>query len=134
MSDLASFAFLGIKDMTFRKRGQSTIEAHLKHLVDIDISDETAVDYLRGGYTNPKLLTIYGDRDCKIEGNTATMSTELLKIMTNNSTKTITEDRQIIETLDVTGGKFILSETPVGTPSIQVYKVENGKIEEYAAD
>lgn len=127
MSDLASFAFIGIKDLTFRKRGQSAIEAHLKHLVDINLSDETAVDYLRGGYNNPKLLTIYGDRDCKVEGNTATASTELLKIMTNNTTKVVTENRQKIETLDIVGGKFTLSETPVSDPGIQVYNIVNGK-------
>jgi len=129
MSNIASFAFIGIKNFVFRDKTSKEVLCNLEHMVNISLTDETAQDFLRGGYGNPKLLTIYGDRDCKLEGTTATMTTDLMKIMSNNSVVTKTTPEQFVETLTLSGGVFTLTNTPsIGiTPTI--FKVDaDGKI------
>ena len=117
---LGSFALIGIKDLVAKDRTTKAVEAKLSHLVNINISDELSTDYLRGGYTNPKLLTIYGDRDTTLTATSATMSTDLLKILTNSTTQVKTKSEQMVEDLEISGGKFTISATPtVGvTPTI----------------
>ena len=105
---LGSFALIGIKDLVVKDRATKAIEAKFSHLVNINIADELSTDYLRGGYTNPKLLTIYGDRDTTLTATSATMSTDLLKILTNSSTEVKTKSEQMVEDLDVKDGKFTI--------------------------
>ncbi len=106
---LGSFALIGIKDLIVKDKATKEAEARLKHLVNIAIADELSTDYLRGGYTNPKLLTIYGDRDTTLTATSATMSTDLLKILTNSETKIIEKSVQMVEELDLKGGVFTVS-------------------------
>lgn len=117
---LGSFALIGIKDLVAKDRTTKVVEAKLSHLVNINIADELATDYLRGGYTNPKLLTIYGDRDTSLTATSATMSTDLLKILTNSKTEVKTKSEQMIEVLELKEGKFTISnEITTGvTPTI----------------
>lgn len=108
-SKLGSFALIGIKDLVVKDRTSKTVEAKLSHLVNINISDELSTDYLRGGYTNPKLLTIYGDRDITLTATSATMSTDLLKILTNSKTETKRKSEQMVEDLTLSSGTFNIS-------------------------
>ena len=106
---LGSFALIGIKDLVAKDRSTKAVEAKLSHLVSINISDELSTDYLRGGYTNPKLLTIYGDRDTTLTATSATMSTDLLKILTNSNTVVKPKSEQMIEDLEISRGAFTIS-------------------------
>lgn len=106
---LGSFALIGIKDLVVKDRTTKAVEAKFSHLVNINIADELSTDYLRGGYTNPKLLTIYGDRDTTLTATSATMSTDLLKILTNSNTQVKTKSEQMVEDLELSGGGFTIS-------------------------
>ena len=106
---LGSFALIGIKDLVVKDRTTKAVEAKFSHLVNINIADELSTDYLRGGYTNPKLLTVYGDRDTTLTATSATMSTDLLKILTNTSSVVKTKSEQMIEDLDISDGTFVIS-------------------------
>lgn len=100
---LGSFALIGIKDLVAKDRTTKKVEANLKHLVNINITDELSTDYLRGGYTNPKLLTIYGDRDTTLTATSATMSTDLLKILSSTEAQIKTKSELMIEDLEAEG-------------------------------
>lgn len=100
---LGSFALIGIKDLVAKDRTTKKVEANLKHLVNINITDELSTDYLRGGYTNPKLLTIYGDRDTTLTATSATMSTDLLKILSSTEAQIKTKSELMIEDLEADG-------------------------------
>ena len=107
---LGSFALIGIKDLVVKDRTSKAVEAKFSHLVNINIADELSTDYLRGGYTNPKLLTIYGDRDTTLTATSATMSTDLLRILTNSDAEVKTKSEQMVEDLELKGGTFTISE------------------------
>lgn len=128
-ANLASFAFIGIKDFVIRDRITKQVECSLKHMVNINLTDETAQEFLRGGYGNPKLLTLFGDRDCRLEGQTATMTTDLLKVMSNNGIVKKTKPEQQVETIEISGGKFTLKLNPTTgiTPTIFKIDVASGK-------
>lgn len=125
-----SYAFLGIKNFIIRDKITHAVECTLPHMVNITIDDTTATDFLRGGYGNPKLLTLYGDRDCKLTGQTATQTMELLKVMSNATSEVKTKHLPIEETLVVDSGKFTLSQTPSTGIAPTIYKVDatTGKI------
>ena len=106
---LGSFALIGIKDLVVKDRTTKAVEAKFSHLVNINIADELSTDYLRGGYSNPKLLTIYGDRNTTLTATSATMSTELLKILTNSETVVKTKSEQMVEEPELKGGKFSIT-------------------------
>ena len=55
---LESFAFIGIKNLVIKDRETHATKCLLPHLVNLSLNDETARDYLRGGFGNPKLLTV----------------------------------------------------------------------------
>lgn len=117
---LGSFALIGIKDLVVKDRATKAIEAKLSHLVNINIADELSTDYLRGGYSNPKLLTIYGDRNTTLTATSATMSTELLKILTGNEAVVKTKLEQMVEEPELKEGKFTIKYEVAkgGTPTI----------------
>ena len=105
---LGSFALIGIKDLVVKDRATKAVEAKLSHLVNINIADELSSDYLRGGYTNPKLLTIYGDRNTTLTATSATMSTDLLKILTGTQSEVKTKLEQMVEEPALKEGKFTI--------------------------
>lgn len=121
---LSSFAFIGIKDFVIRDRITKKVECSLKHMVNINLTDETAQEFLRGGYGNPKLLTLFGDRDCKLEGQTATMTTDLLKIQSNNQITKKTKPEQQVETISISGGKFSLKFAPSAGITPTIFKID----------
>ena len=125
MANLASFAFIGIKDFVIRDRITKAVECSLKHMVNISLSDETAQEFLRGGYGNPKLLTLFGDRNCKLEGQTATMTTDLLRVMSNNKILTKTKPEQQVEILTLSEGGFTLKSTPSSGVSPTIFKIDD---------
>ena len=110
---LESFAFIGIKNLVIKDRETHTTKCLLPHLVNLSLNDETARDYLRGGLGNPKLLTVFGDRDTTLTGTTATKPV------------------QVVETLEGTSGAFTLTQEPSATnPAITVWSVDDvGKSE-----
>lgn len=121
---LGSFAIIGIKDLVVKDKGTKAVQAKFSHLVNINISDELSTDYLRGGFSNPKLLTIYGDRDTTLTATSATMSTDLLKILTNSSTEIKTKSEQMVEDLVLSTGKFTIKETPTSGVAPTIFKLD----------
>lgn len=124
------YAFLGIRNYIIRDKNTHAVECTLPNMVNITIDDTTATDFLKGGYGNPKLLTLYGNRDCKLTGQTATQTMELLKIM-NNATSTVkTKHLPVEETLTISGGKFTLSQVPSSGIAPTIYKIDTstGKV------
>ena len=128
---LESFAFIGIKNLVIKDRETHATKCLLPHLVNLSLNDETARDYLRGGLGNPKLLTVFGDRDTTLTGTTATMTADLMSVMTSNDVETATKAVQVVETLEGTSGAFTLTQVPSTTnPAITVWKVDDvGKSE-----
>lgn len=128
---LESFAFIGIKNLVIKDRETHTTKCLLPHLVNLSLNDETARDYLRGGLGNPKLLTVFGDRDTTLTGTTATMTADLMSVMTSNDVETATKPVQVVETLEGTSGAFTLTQEPSATnPAITVWSVDDvGKSE-----
>lgn len=128
---LESFAFIGIKNLVIKDRETHATKCLLPHLVNLSLNDETARDYLRGGLGNPKLLTVFGDRDTTLTGTTATMTADLMSVMTSNDVETATKPVQVVETLEGTSGAFTLTQVPSTTnPAITVWKVDDvGKSE-----
>ena len=128
---LESFAFIGIKNLVIKDRETHATKCLLPHLVNLSLNDETARDYLRGGLGNPKLLTVFGDRDTTLTGTTATMTADLMSVMTSNDVETATKAVQVVETLEGTLGAFTLTQEPSTTnPTITVWKVDDvGKSE-----
>lgn len=110
---IGNIAIKGIKNLVFRDKVTKAVVGDIKYLTDISLSDELASDFLRGGYNNPKLLTIYGDRETTFTGNSATMSTELLSIMTSTKAITKTVEEDFVEDIALAGGKLTLQETPI---------------------
>lgn len=119
-----SFVYLGIKDFLIRDRETKKEVCKLKHLVNINLSDETSQEFLRGGYKNPKLLVLYGDRNCQLTASTSTQSADLIKVMFNNDTVTKTKSLPVVETLNLADGTFALSKTPSTGVPITVFKVD----------
>lgn len=66
------------------------------------------------------LLAIYGDRDAKFTAETATLSPEILAIMTNNALTVKTKQIQQNETLEISGGKFTMSKDMVSGTNLTV--------------
>lgn len=66
------------------------------------------------------LLAIYGDRDAKFTAETATLSPEILAVMTNNVLTVKSKPVQQIETLEVSGGKFTMSKDMISGTSLTV--------------
>lgn len=128
---LESFAFIGIKNFVIKDRETHATKCLLPHLVNLSLNDETARDYLRGGLGNPKLLTVFGDRDTTLTGTTATMTADLMSVMTSNDVETATKPVQVVETLEGTSGAFTLTQEPSATnPAITVWSVDDvGKSE-----
>lgn len=128
---LESFAFIGIKNLVIKDRETHATKCLLPHLVNLSLNDETARDYLRGGLGNPKLLTVFGDRDTTLTGTTATMTADLMSVMTSNDVETATKPVQVVETLEGTSGAFTLTQEPSATnPAITVWSVDDvGKSE-----
>lgn len=128
---LESFAFIGIKNLVIKDRETHATKCLLPHLVNLSLNDETARDYLRGGLGNPKLLTVFGDRDTTLTGTTATMTADLMSVMTSNDVETATKPVQVVETLEGTSGAFTLTQEPSTTnPAITVWSVDDvGKSE-----
>ncbi len=131
---LESFAFIGIKNLVIKERDTHTTKCLLPHLVNLSLNDETARDYLRGGLGNPKLLTVFGDRDTTLTGTTATMTADLMSVMTSNDVETVTKAVQVVETLEAdsaNSGTFTLTQAPSATnTAITVWSVDDvGKSE-----
>lgn len=123
-TNVGSFVYKGIKELIFRRKDTKEIACHLQYLVNFTLSDEQAVEYLRGGFNNPKLLPFYGDRDTKVECSTASMSTELISLMSNTTSKHVTEAKDRVETIAIKGGKFTLKKIPTVGARIDVYAID----------
>lgn len=123
-NSLGSFALVGIKDLVVKDKSTKAVQAKFSHLVNINISDELSTDYLRGGYSNPKLLTIYGDRDTTLTATSATMSTDLLKILTNSQVEVKTKSEQMVEDLEIKTGKFTVSAEITSGVAPTIYKLD----------
>lgn len=121
---LGSFALVGIKDLIAKDRSTKLPVAKFSHLVNINISDELSADYLRGGYTNPKLLTIYGDRNTTLTATSATMSTDLLKVLTNSQVEVKTKKQQMVEEPELKMSKFNITKQVAGGTTPTIYKLD----------
>lgn len=119
-NQLGNFVIIGIKSLLAKSKLDGSVQAELTKLVNVSFSDSMSASYLRGGLGNEKILVVYGDREAKFTAETATLSPEILAIMTNNKLTVKTKQVQQIETLEVSGGKFTLSKDIVAGTAITV--------------
>lgn len=120
---LGNFAFVGIKNLLVYDRVTGALVADIDKLVNITITDNQQVDYLRAGYGNPKIMTVFGDRETQMTGTVGTMSTELLQIMTGQGTIVKTKSIDDILVANVVTNKISLPQTP--TTNIHVFKLDS---------
>ena len=122
--NIGSFVYTGVETLLLRKKDENkTLACDLQYLVNFTLNDEQAVEFLRGGLNNPKLLTFYGDRDTSIECTTASNSDEILALMSNTTTKYRTEPKDKTETVMLSGGKFTLKSTPSVGQKLDVFAI-----------
>lgn len=124
---LGNFIIVGIKNLLIKDRLTKEIVGDIDKIVDINITDEMAVEFLRGGFSNPKLLTIYGDRDTKFTANNATLTPELMKIMMNTSQEEGVEEMSIEPEsfmLNATVHTATLADTPKDVNRVEVYVLD----------
>lgn len=71
---------------------------------------------------NPIILTITGDRDCKLSATNAVLSTDYIKLLTGNSvtTKTINTPKKDLM-LPISGNTATLTKTPVLSADVTVF-------------
>ena len=119
---LGSFAIVGLRNMTFIQNGE--VFTNLKHLKDIDISNESPTTYLRGGEGNKRLLAITGDASATITSNQATMTTKLFEVITGNKLTKETKAVGVSEDLTVSVSKVTLKESPASGEQITVYTID----------
>lgn len=123
--NLNNLAIVGIKNLVFRDKTSNEVIGDINTLVSINMADEMSSDFLKGGYNNPNLLTIYGDREATFTGTTATMSSELLKVLTSTETEEKEVEEEFIEQMLVTQGvkKIVLKEQPIAD-YLEVYPLD----------
>lgn len=124
---LGNFIIVGIKNLLIKDRLTKEIVADIDKIVDINIADEMAVEFLRGGFTNPKLLPIYGDRDTTFTANNATLTPELMKIMMNTAQEEGVEEMSIEPesfTLSSTTHTATLGDVPKDVNRVEVYVLD----------
>lgn len=116
------FVILGIKDLLVFARDTGDLIGDVKYLVDISISDEMQQSDLRGGWGNMKLLTVYGDRSTQLSANSASMSVDLLRIMTGQGvvakTKLVDAEPSVVA---INGGSATLPEIPATGSTMSVW-------------
>ncbi len=118
---IGDFAIVGIRSLTAFDKVTKNKVGNFENLVNINFTDELAVDYLRGGYTNPKLLAIYGDRDPKFTATTATISPELLKVLTSNElAERVEKSKLYVEYPELKAGGFTLEKLPTAGTTMTV--------------
>lgn len=122
---ISSYAYIGIKNLIFKNKQTGEVVTNVKHLVDLNLTDQMQEDFLKGGYGMNKLLSVYSGRDTKLDGTTATQTTGLNKIMSNNDIVLKTKPDQQVEDLAISGGKFTLKLDPSAGEAITVYSIDN---------
>ena len=122
--NLNDFYFLGARGTTIRKRGTRERVCYIKNLVKINIDDSIAEDFIRGGFGNEKIDTIYGDRDASMTGSTATYNPDLIKVMSKSELVSKTKTLGYTEDLAISNGKFTLKEAPKVGTTPQVWSVD----------
>jgi len=127
---ISSYVYRGIKNLIIYDKVTNEAKCNIEHAVDVTLNDAMAEDHLRGGFGLPKILTVYGERDCSLTLTTATMSPELQSTISGNSFVVKTKSIEKIEDIDISGGKFTLSETITSgrTPTIHKIDVGTGKV------
>lgn len=121
---LGSYAYIGIKNLIFKNKTTGEVECNIKHLVDLNLTDQMNEDFLRGGYGFEKLLTVYSNRDTKLEGSTASETTALTKVKSNSEVVTKSKAIQQIEEIAVSGGTFTLKLTPASGYALTVASLD----------
>lgn len=120
---LGSFAFVGIRNMKVFDN-QGGLVTTLKHLKDIDISNESSTTYLRGGEGNKKLLAISGDASATVTANQATVTTKLWEIITGNAVETKSVPTGVEERHTVSGAKVTLKNDPSSGEKVNIHTVD----------
>ncbi|MEG1142476.1 MAG: hypothetical protein RSE41_08565, partial [Clostridia bacterium] len=121
---LASFAFVGIKNLLVYSRETGALLADIDKMINIALNDNLQVDYLRAGYGNPKIMTIFGDRETQLTGTVGTMSAELLEVMTGSTTEVKTKAVDDVVVKQVVSNKITLAQTPNTSATIAVFKLD----------
>lgn len=123
---IGNFVIIGIKGMTVRNKADMSVVAVIDKLTEISLSDSLSIDYLRGGLNNPKILSIYGDRETTFTASNATLSTELLAIMTGSETQQLTSQRlaQPVYKDEIKSNKVTLPKTPSVGARLDVLKLD----------
>ncbi len=118
---LKDFIIKGIKELRFSD-SNGDLTAIIDKLQGITITDETASSELRGGMGNPVIVTIKGDRTCKLQADNSVLSMEYLKILTGNSVvaKTVNEPKSE-KKVPITSNTATLTGTPLVSANITVY-------------
>lgn len=71
---------------------------------------------------NPVILTIKGDRTCKLSASNATLSTDYIKLLTGNSVTTKTVDTpKVDKKLAITSNSATLTKTPSANADVTIY-------------
>lgn len=117
----------GIKNLVVKsKQAPYNVIGDLDKLVDINLSDEQASSELRGGYGNPVILKIYGDRTTKLTSSIATFSTELLRIMTGQETVVRELAMPVIEkNLVISGNAVTIDKVPSAGKAMSVFVADD---------
>lgn len=123
---IGDFALLGIHRLLIYTMTKDLV-GEAENLLDLKISDSQAKSDLRGGFGAPKILTVYGDRETTLTATTATLSPEILEIITNQKISVKTEPIHDKEVLTIAASKVTLSQTPKTGEKLEVYRLENGK-------
>lgn len=121
---IQNFAFVGIKNLLVYSRETGALVADIDKLVNISLTDNLQVDYLRAGYGNPKIMSIFGDRECQLAASVGTMSMELIEVMTGASSLVKTKQMDEVQVSDIISNKVTLAETPSTGVTITVYKLD----------
>lgn len=88
---LKDFAIAKVISVKAAKPSTKEILATMKKLQDFSLNDSTAVEFLRGGETNSKLLAVVGDQDAKVSITSAATNFDWLALQMADTLSTSTE-------------------------------------------
>ena len=125
MALLQDFAFIVAKDLLVEDKATGEIKARLPYLVNLNLSDNQPIEYLRGGFERLKLLPFKGDRETALTCTTATTCPDLLELQMNTEFEEGTEKFKVTEKLKSADGNFTIEGTPAEGSVYNVWALDS---------
>ena len=122
---IQDFAFIGARDLLVEDKATGDIKARLPYLVNLNLSDNQPIEYLRGGFERLKLLPFKGDRETAMTCTTATTCPDLLELQMNTQFEDGVERFKVTEKLKSTNGQFAIEGTPVEGTVFNVWALDS---------